>query len=250
MFLLKKIVAALVLPPTGPVLLALCGVWLATARSRRLRNAGIGLATLSLAALLIVSLPVVGRALTAPLETLPPLAAEQLRRVQAIVVLGGGSYFNAPEYGRDVAGAATLERLRYGATLARRSGLPLLVTGGAPFGGRPEAEAMREVLEDDFGLKVRWIEPASRDTAENAALSAPLLKAAGISRIALVSHARHLPRAVPLFAQQGFEVLPAPTAFGTAPPDPAADWLPGLPAAAREAANEYLGRLVNRIKEP
>ena len=42
MFLLKKIVAALVLPPTGPVLLALCGVWLATAKSRRLRTSGIG----------------------------------------------------------------------------------------------------------------------------------------------------------------------------------------------------------------
>jgi uncharacterized SAM-binding protein YcdF (DUF218 family) len=249
MFLLKKLVATLILPPAGPLLLALFGLWLATAKSRRLRSGGLWLASLSLVGLLILSLPVVGRALMAPLETHPPITLTQLQAAQAIVILGGGTYFDAPEYDGDTVGMATLERLRYGARLARTSRLPLLVSGGAPSGGRPEGELMREVLEGEFGVKVRWVEGASRDTAENAALSAAMLKAAGVSRIALVSNGWHLPRAIPLFEKQGLAVFPAPMAFSTAPPAGWTGFLPGGLGTSSEALHEYLGRLVNRIKE-
>jgi len=248
MFLLKKLLAALILPPAGPVLLALFGLWLTGSANRRRRIGGRWLAGLSLFSLLILSLPPVGNALMAPLETYPPVTGEQLRRAQAIVVLGGGAYY-APEYGGDTVGATTLERLRYAARLARATKLPLLVTGGAPFGGTPEAESMREALAVDFGLKARWVETGSRDTAENASLSAPLLKAAGIARIALVSHAWHLPRAVPLFEKQGFEVIPAPVGFSSGSPTMPADFLPGSLGQSRDALNEYLGQLYNRLKE-
>ena len=249
MFLLKKILAALILPPAGLILLALFGLWLLRAKSRRWQHGGAALATLSLLGLLVLSLPVVGNALMAPLEPHPPIAPEQLRRVQAIVILGGGSYFAAPEYGGDTVSHYTLERLRYGARLGRESSLPVLVTGGAPFGGRAEAESMREALERDFGIKVRWVETASRDTAENARLSAPLLKAAGVTRIALVSHGWHLPRAIELFEKQGIEVTPAPTAFSTGSPSLLEDLLPGGLVTSRLALREYLGRLYNFLKE-
>lgn len=249
MFLVKKLLAALILPPAGPLLLALFGLWLTRLKNRRWQRGGLWLATLSLLGLLLLSLPVVGNALTAPLEPHPPIAPEQLQRVQAIVILGGGSYHAAPEYGGDTVGYTTLERLRYGARLARKSGLPLLVAGGAPFGSRAEAEAMREALEQDFGVKVRWIETASRDTAENASLSAPLLKAAGVTRIALVSHAWHLPRAIALFEKQGLQVIPAPTAFSTGSPSLVENLLPGALVRSRRALNEYLGRLHDRLKE-
>ena len=249
MFLLKKILAALILPPAGPILLALFGLWLLRAKSRRWQHGGAALATLSLLGLLVLSLPVVGNALMAPLDPHPPIAPEQLRRVQAIVILGGGSYFAAPEYGGDTVSHYTLERLRYGARLGRESSLPVLVTGGAPFGGRAEAESMREALERDFGIKVRWVESAARDTAENARLSAPLLKAAGVTRIALVSHGWHLPRAIELFEKQGIEVTPAPTAFSTGSPSLLEDLLPGGLVTSRLALREYLGRLYNFLKE-
>ncbi|MDK9703854.1 MAG: YdcF family protein [Sulfuritalea sp.] len=249
MFLLKKLLAAAILPPAGPLLLALFGLWLASSRSRRWRHGGFALAIASLLTLFALSLPIVGNALMAPLEPYPPIAPEQLRRTQAIVVLGGGSYYAAPEYGGDTVGHTTLERLRYGARLARQSGLPLLVTGGAPFGGKAEAASMRETLEQDFGVKVRWVEAASRDTAENASLSAPMLKAAGISRIALISHGWHLPRAIPLFEKQGLEVVAAPTAFSTASPSLVENLLPGAMKRSRWALNEYLGQLYNRLKE-
>ncbi|MCX7181003.1 MAG: YdcF family protein [Proteobacteria bacterium] len=249
MFLLQKLLTALILPPTGPVLLALFGLWLTRARSRRWQHAGLTLATLSLLGLFVLSLPIVGNALMAPLEQHPPITKARLQQVQAIVILGGGSYYGAPEYGGDTVGYTTLERLRYGARLARESRLPLLVSGGATFGGRPEGESMREALENDFGVRVRWVEAASRDTAENASLSAPMLKAAGITRIALVSHGLHLPRAIALFRQQGLEVTPAPTAFSTGSPSIVEDLLPGGLARSRWALREYLGQLYNRVKE-
>lgn len=249
MFLLKKILAALILPPAGPILLALFGLWLMRAKSRRWQHGGAALATLSLLGLLILSLPMVGNALMAPLEPNPPISPQQLRRAQAIVILGGGTYYAAPEYGGDTVSHYTLERLRYGARLARESNLPLLVTGGAPFGGRAEAESMREALERDFGVKVRWVEGASRDTAENARLSAPILKAAGVARIALVSHGWHLPRAIPLFEKQGLEVIPAPTAFSTGSPSLLENSLPRAMVRSRQALHEYLDRFYNHLKD-
>lgn len=250
MFLLKKLLTAVLLPPAGPVLLALFGLWLTrTAKSRRWRNGGARLAMLSLFGLLVLSLPVVGNALLASLESHPPITQTQLRRVQAIVILSGGSYFSAPEYDGDTVSNATLERVRYGARLARESRLPLLVAGGAPFGGRPEGESMKAVLEDEFGVPVRWVEAASRDTEESASLSARLLKERGVTRIALLSHGWHLPRAVPLFEKQGLEVTPAPMGFSTAPPSAVASFLPGGLGNSSQALHEYLGRLYNYLRD-
>ena len=245
MFFAKKLLSALVLPPTGLLLLALFGLWLARRRPR----AGRGVAALAVVALLALSLPPVADALIHSLEDHRPIAATNLARAQAIVVLGGGNYHAAPEYGGDTVGRYTLERTRYGAYLQRRSGLPILVTGGAPFGGRPEGETMKEAIERDFGGRVRWAENASRDTAENAAYSARLLRDAGITRIALVSQAWHLPRAAALFEAQGLEVIAAPVGFATQPPSTIKQALPSIGALDNStlALHEWLGRLVNRF---
>jgi len=246
-FLLKKLLTALILPPTSLLLLALLGLWMIRAKSRRWRDGGFLLAILSVVSLLLLNTPLVSRALVAPLEPYPPITAAQLQQVEAIVILGGGTYYAAPEYGGDTVGRATLERIRYGAHLARQTSLPLLVTGGAPHGGRPEAELMAEALERELGVKVRWVEGASRDTAENAALSAPLLRADGVKRIALLSHGLHLPRAIPLFEKEGLEVVPAPTGFSTQPPSLLANLLPGGLGRSSAALHEYLGMLFNAL---
>lgn len=247
MFYVKKLLSALVLPPAGPVLLGIFGLWLA----RRHPRGGRAVTLLALLVLLALSLPPVAQALMRGLEQSAPIAAADLARAQAIVVLGGGKYAGAPEYGGDTVSAATLERLRYGAFLQKRSGLPLLVTGGAPFGGRAEGEAMKEAIERDFGATVKWAEVASRDTAENAVFSARLLKADGLTRIALVSHGWHLRRAAELFRRQGLEVLPAPTAYTTGSPSPFEQMLPSARALgiSAEALHEWLGLLVQRLTD-
>ena len=244
--LLKKIVSAIALPPTSLVLLAFIGLWL----SKKHPKTGRTLAALSLTTLLILSLPFTGNALLQSLETSPPISEAQLKNVQAIVILGGGKNNEAPEFGNeDTVNRWTLQRLRYGVYLQQLTGKPLLVTGGAPFGGREEADAMAEALRRDFHAKNIWIEDQSKDTAENATYSALLLKRHGIERIALISQAWHLPRAIKLFKQQSLTVYAAPTGYTHEDNEPVICWLPKASALDKSAIalKEYLGQLMNSV---
>lgn len=247
LFLLKKVISAIILPPTCLILLALVGVWV----SKKHPKTGRTLATLSLASLLILSLPVVGNALLQSLETTPPINEAQLKDIQAIVILGGGKNNKAPEFGNeDTVNRWTLQRLRYGAYMQQQTGKPILVTGGGLFGERPEADAMAETLQRDFHVKDIWTEDQSKDTAENAAYSATILKQHGIERIAIISQAWHLPRAITLFEQQGLIVYPAPTGYTHDDNEPVIRWLPKASALDKSATalKEYLGRLANNAQ--
>ena len=242
LFLLKKILSALILPPTSLILLAFMGLCL----TRKHPKTGRSLAAFSLTTLLILSLPITGNALLHSLETTPPITEAQLKNIQAIVILGGGKNNNAPEYrGIDTINKATLERLRYGAHLQQLTHKPILVTGGAPYGGRPEADTMAESLKQDFHAETIWIENQSNDTAENAAYSAAILKQHGITNIALVSQAWHLPRAKTLFEQQGLSVTLAGTSYTSGEQHTVARWLPDASALLKSsmAIKEYLGKL-------
>lgn len=246
-FLFKKIVSALILPPTSLILLAFVGLWLSIKHPK----AGRMLAALSLIILLILSLPVTGNALLQSLETAPPINEAQLKEFQAIVILGGGTNSQAPEFGHeDTVNRWTLQRLRYGAYLQKQTGKPILVSGGAPFGGRAEADAMAETLQRDFHAENIWIENQSKDTAENAAYSATILKSHGVERIAIVSQAWHLPRAIKLFEQQGLMIYPAPTGYTNEDDEPVIRWLPKASALDKSAIalKEYLGRLLNNTQ--
>jgi uncharacterized SAM-binding protein YcdF (DUF218 family) len=244
-FFLKKILTALALPPAGPLLLAALGLLL----MRRRPRFGKALAWTGVVALWLLATPAVTKPMLAAIEDVPPLDPSLAKSAQAIVVLGGGSYFAAPEYGGDTVGPSSLERVRYAARLQRETGLPLLVSGGAPLGGVPEGRSMKETLERDFGVKVRWVEDRSADTRENARLSAPLLSEAGVRRVLLVTHAWHMPRSVAAFERTGLVVVPAPTGFST----PVVDWVVGcIPQwqALRDtgiALHEWVGRLVYAV---
>lgn len=134
---------------------------------------------------------------------------------QAIVVLGGGTYFRAPEYGGDTVKALTLVRLRYAARLQRALGKPVLVTGGSPEGSLvSEAQLMKAALQE-FQVPVQWVEQRSNNTLENARLSYRLVRPTGIERVYLVTHAWHMPRARLAFRNAGFTVIPAPTGYAT-----------------------------------
>lgn len=211
MFLLKKILSTLILPPLGPILLILAGLLV----SRRLPRRGRLLTGAGLVISIALMTPASVGLLLADLERYPPITREALGQADAIVILAGGMRSHAPEFGEGTVNSRTLERLRYGARLAHQSDLPVLVTGGAPLGGTAEAEWMKRSLQEDFGVTVRWVESASLDTRENALFSARMLQPDGVRRIALVTHAAHMRRAEAWFRSAGFEVLPAPTAYFT-----------------------------------
>lgn len=170
------------------------------------------------------------------------------------MVLGGGRDRNAPEYGKDTVSEGALVRLRYAARLHKRTDLPLLVTGGIVIEGEgTEAELMREVMEESFRIPVTWVEGESHNTWENALFSGNILKREGISRVLLVTHAWHQPRALVAFVQQGLEPIAAPTAFSSNPqPEPIrfADWLPdaGSLNSTAKALHEYIGLNWYRVR--
>jgi uncharacterized SAM-binding protein YcdF (DUF218 family) len=107
---------------------------------------------------------------------------------------------------------------------------------------------MRNSAEEDFGSQIQWIEGQSMDTSSSARLSASLLKEQGGKRIALVSHAWHLPRAVANFEATGLAVVPAPMGFSRSSVDVLA-FLPNASAlaASSRALHEWLGILDSRL---
>ena len=207
-----EILKELLLPPGLPLLLAFIGLGLAL----HWRRAGLVLAAGAVVSLYLLSLVPVSKALLTHLEAIPPLPESvSASGYGAIVVLGAGVYPEAPEYLRDTVSAAGLERLRYAARLRRKTGLPLLVSGGSAYDGRtPEAVLMNRVLQQDLGGGAAWLETASTNTMENAEYSARLLQQHHINRIYLVTHAVHMRRALWAFERQGLDVTPAPTVYG------------------------------------
>ena len=246
-WLATNLVAAALLPPLLLVLLLAAGL-IVRRRHPRLATSLILLAT---AALYALSTPWVGGVLLKSLEISTPVSPAQLHTADAIVVLGSGRYLDADEYGGDTLNGRSLERLRYAARLHRASGLPILVTGGKPSGGTlAEGRIMQDTLESEYGMSPRWVEDASLTSWDNARLSAPLLKQAGVRRIALVTHAWHLRRIVPLFEAQGLGVIPAGIRFSRTRVDSVMDLVP-TPAGLRDssfALHEWLGILWYKLR--
>lgn len=239
-FWATKLAGALLMPPLGLLLLAVLGLLLA----RLWRRVGLGLAALAVAGLWLLATPMVGGSLLALVEPRQAPDVNVLKDAQAIVVLGGGTYFDAPEYGGDTVGSVTLERLRWGARLHRETGLPVLVTGGQPFGNATsEGAQMKEALSLDFQVPVRWLEERAGNTLESALFSRDILARDGVTRIALVTHASHMRRAHRMFEQAGFTVLDAPTAFSGTGPVTALSFLPSAHGLmqSRIVCHEALG---------
>ena len=244
LFALRKALTALVLPPTGPLLLAVLGL----ATLTRWPRLGRLLAWLGLLTLLVLSLPVVSDTLVRCVDQSPPLDLTQAGNAGAIVILGGGVRQDAAEYGGDTLGRLSLERVRYGALVARKTHLPVLVSGGPAFGSTPEAEIMKQVLENEFGVAVTWAEDASRNTHENATMSAAILRAAGVHQVVLVAHSFDMPRATAELTAAGLRVTLAPTGI---PGDTfaARDLLPSVSALQQSyyALYELLANAVRRV---
>ncbi len=247
-FILVKILKSIVVPPGCNTIVALAGLLLLPFAPRL----AAGLALFALGSLYAFSTAIMADALERGLYEHPTLSSRiELSTAEVIIVLGGGGYHAPLDYeGVETVGGATLERLRYAASLHRLTGLPLLVTGAGTVPGMPpEAKLMARSLKNDFGIDVRFVESRSRNTAENAANSAALLAKAGITHIVLMTHATHMSRAVDAFERRGLSVLPAPIVTGDVPFSIAA-FLPRADALASSAAafNEYVGRLWYRIR--
>lgn len=245
---LKPILTALVLPASSGLLALfalLLWAWRTRARAARLPVALAGLAT-SLMWLLNCQ----AVAIWLSVHVLPqviPISAEDLKpqQVQAIVVLGGGVDNSAVEYGGPTLSPDAMSRLLYGVHLSRTTQLPMAYTGGVGWAGQSgqtsEAEVAALALSRLGAPSLRWQEKQSRDTRENALLTAALLKNDGITHIALVTHAWHMPRSVRQFEAAGLRVVPAPMGYINSDASPLLQWLPSGRDCARVGGSSRNG---------
>ena len=197
--ILSALLTPVVVPPVNLLVLGLLALW----RRRR------GVAGVLLLGLLLLAVPGVADGLTDGLTGAPePGVPPRLDGAQAILVLGGD--LDRDGDGVAVPGLLTLERLRDAAALARRSGLPVAVTGGPAWRGGPAiGTVMADSLRHDFGVPVRWVETRSTDTWENARDSSALLAPSGIRTVLVVTNDWHMRRSLLAFRHSGLVAIPA-----------------------------------------
>ena len=237
--------SSFLLPPTSLIALAIIGVF----ALKRRRTLGLTLILGSQLLLLAFSMPFVANTLVRSLEP-PPGLIDQIKLAQAIVVLGGGRNLGSPEWGGETVNDYTLRRARYGARLARETGLPVYVSGGKPAGGKlAEGSLMRELISREFHEPVRWVDAASETTREQANNAAHDLKPQQVSRIALVTDAVHMPRAQRAFELAGLTVIPAATGYTAQRPFAPYQLIPGPSALLRShiALREWASQLHHHV---
>jgi uncharacterized SAM-binding protein YcdF (DUF218 family) len=238
---LKTLLRLLLLPPAGLLMLAMAGAFLQKRRPRL----GWACLMLGLGSLWLLSTPLISDSLSRVAERYPAIDLPGAAAAQAIVVLGGGGQREfAPEYGGPAADPELLERVSYGAYLARKTGLPVLLTGHLI-----EAVAMHDTLSRNFGIEARWVDDQAYDTFQNASNSARMLGKDGVRNIILVTHATHMWRAAHEFSAAGLQVIPAPAGLLGTRKLGILSFVPSAGALSRAcvAINELLGEQVREL---
>ena len=205
---MKGVLLSFIMPPTGLITLLLAGLLLTTRR----RRTGLALIWVGTLGLYLLATPFVANTMLLALETGFPTEPPADHKPAAIVVLGGEIVRSRASQLHARPGPLTFERLQTAAALARKTGLPILVSGGLTQVDVPAvATVMAKSLTDDFGVPPRWVEDQSIDTWENARLSAAILRNEGINSVYVVTNSWHMPRALLSFAGTDLTVTAAPT---------------------------------------
>jgi uncharacterized SAM-binding protein YcdF (DUF218 family) len=190
-------------------------------------------------------MPAVSETMLASLEQGLVLTPPADAPPQAIVILGGDvARSGSEDHAVAQVGLLSLDRLRAGAALYQRTQLPILVSGGPlRTNETPLASLMADTLVNDFHVPVRWQEAASRDTWENAQLSAAILRKEGIKSVYVVTQAWHERRALMAFANTGITATAAPTRLDRFPTPYPRDFIPEAVAWHNSyyALHEWIG---------
>lgn len=241
---LRELVDTMVLPPAGPLWLAIVGAVLLLARRPKLGGWALGL---GLGSLFVLSTQLCQGFMLATVDRHPPLATDgqDWPSADAIVVLGAGVQWGSREWSGDSPSSMAVARLRYAAEVHRRTALPVLVTGYT-------GDGMKVVMERDLGVQVRWIEDRSFDTWENAVNTARLLREEGVDRVFVVTHFWHMPRSMLAFEETGLDAIAAPMGFhGPRPDDGFFDTVrprPGPLLTAHLVIHEWIGLAWYRLR--
>jgi uncharacterized SAM-binding protein YcdF (DUF218 family) len=236
---LADLPTVVIVPPLNCLVAACVGaVW-------HRRRAGRVLLAAGLAGLVLLSLPVVSGTLLSRLEQGLPEVPPADDPPQAIVILSADETETLVDDRIGfIVGHLTLEREQAGVRLARRTGLPILVSGGQVRPGSPSlAELMASSMREDFDIDPAWLEERSQDTWQNAADSAVILRNAGITSVYVVTSVWHMRRALMAFHATGLTVTAAPTLPERPPPLTLRNLLPHVSSwqMSYYALHEWIG---------
>jgi uncharacterized SAM-binding protein YcdF (DUF218 family) len=229
---------------------ALLGVLFSFGRRAR---AGRLVAIVALLMLISVATTPIGLLLAAPLEDRFPQPPSSMPPPYGIIILGGAvNEYASKARGQTVFGEG--ERVVQAAILARRYPNARIVFSGG--NGSLIGSVSTEGLEVRKLLSELGVDPArvtledrSRNTDENARLTAAMVHPAASQRWLLVTSAHHMPRAMGLFEKTGFEVTAYPVAYRTLGPGQPLGWDfdPARNLRTFEiAAKEWIGLAVYR----
>ncbi|MBK6616191.1 YdcF family protein [Ottowia sp.] len=235
----RPFLAAVLMPPFPFICLFGAAFWMTGKRAGRLLAVGAAVAGMWLSACIGTArflqpmLVVVPQAMTETRIAELEREAQSGARRTALIVLGSGIQQNAPEYRDSKLSGVSLERLRYGIWLSRKMATPVGFSGGVGWAGEPgksEAETAQRVATEEFLYPLKWVEPASRDTLENAANTTALLHKSGIQHIVVVTSGLHMQRSLRAFARAtkgtGMTVEPAPIDTAMRVDKSIYDWIP------------------------
>jgi uncharacterized SAM-binding protein YcdF (DUF218 family) len=185
----------------------------------------------SLGILLIASNAWIPAILTKALEW-RYLPQETYPERDVIVVLGGSTA--SAQYPRQIVEISSAgNRILYAAHLYHKGVADKLLLTGGYIPWRDTRQAPANDMAEIFRMlgvpeSALWYESESRNTYENAHFTRQILANKGIHSIILVTSAMHMPRAVALFENQGFDVIPAPTDYNVTQVDWERLWEPNL----------------------
>lgn len=164
-----------------------------------------------------IALLPVGDLLLQPLENrFPP---EKPDHVDGIIVLGGDENPRlSDERGQPIAFTSMLRYMRVAIEARKYPDATLLFSGGSglvvPYGKVKDFEVAREAMAD-MGVPVERMkfENKSRNTYENAMMSAQILHPAPAQKWLLITNAWHMPRAMECYRKAGFNVYADPAGY-------------------------------------
>jgi uncharacterized SAM-binding protein YcdF (DUF218 family) len=220
MFYLSKLVWAVLQPSNFIALLLVLGIGLLALRKRR---AALRLIVGATALYVVAAFSPLANWLLHPLEHhVKPGTERDVTGAAGIIVLGGGISGAIPSEDRAIPMGGAIERVTETLRLAvRHPEVPVIFSGGSGLilrlGDEPnEADAARRFF-GGFGIVPPrlQLEDRSRNTLENATLSAAMLQPKPDQRWILVTSAFHIRRAKALFEAQGFKVVPWPVGYLT-----------------------------------
>lgn len=189
-----------------PIPLTLLMMVLALALIKRRPRTAQAILLLAVLFLGLTSWEPIANRLVATVET-PFVVFDTEQSVDTIVVLGSGHQIipNAPPVMQ--LGRSAIYRLEEGLRIARANPTAMLYFSG--YGnGKSHAEMMREAAME-LGIPSDRIKifPKAKDTEDEARMMSPYLKD---KRVALVTEASHMPRALKYFEREGIHPFPAP----------------------------------------